>query len=372
MTADPDNSATAEPQKLRICQVIGGATDGGLQRHFVDLSNQLSARHDVIAIGHPRYRDRLANTVHYEELDLERSRHNPKALFDLYRVLRRHNPQIIHAHANKATSMVARVAGFLNARCVATIHGRKRQLRAYRKFDLVIAVSQELAATIPNDNTVVIHNGMAPIELPENVGPDYLREEFGIDADRPILVAVGRLVQVKGYDVLIRSLKQTRARLIIVGDGEEQKSLEALAKQLNVEDRVHLVGFRTDAPAIMASADMMVISSHREGFPYVLTEALHVRQLIVSTQVPGVGEFLPESFIVPVNNPEALAAVINRVLDDREAATRDFEPVWQRAANELTLEAMATKTEALYRGLLGAGRGAADRLQEGFDIEAKA
>jgi glycosyltransferase involved in cell wall biosynthesis len=323
-----------------------------LERHFTDLCNQLADRHDVIAIAHPDFKSKLSSQVRLEPLDLSAWRYQPAALFKLYRALRKHRPQVVHAQANKAAAMVGALRPVLRIKTVATIHNFKRSTRMYRSFDRVIAVSHHTAKQLGHPRTDVIYNGIEPPVHVVRTGLAYLQEALGREFAQPAVLAVGRLVAAKGFELLLRTWVDVPGFLVIVGDGPERARIEALLRELGLSDRVLLAGYRDDIVALLANADMMVISSFKEGFSYVLAEGLHVRQIAVATRVPVAMEILPEDFLVDYGDPQALAETIKRALRDPEATRRAFEPVWEFAARELTLKRMVEKTEQVYQKLL--------------------
>ena len=336
---------------MKICQILGSRGRGGLERHFVDLCNGLAQRHEVIAIAHSEFASRLDESVRFEAMDLDGWRHHPALLYKLYRTLTRHQPQIVHAQANKAAAMVGSLRRLLDAKSVATVHNLKRDTQMYRSFDRIIAVSHETAAQFEPAQTEVIYNGIEPPSAPDRADHDFLCDVLGVKLASPTAIAVGRLVPAKGFDLLLRAWKDIAAALVIVGEGPEQTRLENLIREYGLGDRVLLAGYRNDVIDLLASADLLVISSHKEGFSYVLAEALHVRRLAVATRVPVAMEILPEEFLVDCGDAAQLAATIDRVLRDRDAAQRAFAPVWEFAAHELTLARMVERTERLYEKL---------------------
>lgn len=338
---------------MKICQVLCSRGTGGLERHFVDLCNALAERHELIAIAHPEFRDRLHARVVLEPLDMSGWRRNPATLLRLYVLLRRHRPQIIHAQANKAAAMLATLRPFLRARWVATVHNLKRDTRMFRGYDALIAVSKQVAAQFARPRVEVIYNGIDPATVRAVSNADELRALVGGHRG-PLCIAVGRLVPAKGFDLLLRAWTEVEAPLFIVGDGPERPRLAALIRDLDLGRRVRLLGFRRDVPALLAAADLMVIASRNEGFPYVLVEGLHAQRVIVSTRVPGATDILPPQFLAEYGDAPALAAAVNHVLHALPAARAACAPAWQFAARELTLTQMAQRTERVYESLSSA------------------
>ncbi len=342
---------------LKICQVIASQSWGGLEKHFVELCNRLALRHEVTAIGHEDFRGRVTERVKYVTLDLTRSRWNPIMLWKLRRALREARPRIIHAHANKATAMVGFAGRGLGAKFVGSVHGFQKSTGMYRRCDRVIAVSKTIGERIPNANVDIVYNGVEPPVLPATLRDNpraFLKQALSLDTPRPIAITAGRLDPVKGYDVLLRAWREIDAVLLIAGEGEERGNLQSQISDLKLQDRVHLLGHRSDVPALMAVCDLAIISSRREGFPYVLCEALIVRTPMVSTRVPGAMEILPAEYLAPPEDAPALAACLRRALGDLPATRAAYEPVWQFAAENLTIDAMMRKTEAVYERALAA------------------
>ena len=338
-------------QPLHIAQVMAsGPVFGGLEKHFVELCNGLSAQHEVLAIAHRAHGHGLHKRVTFQPIDLTFSRRSPLNFFRLHRAIKNFQPDVVHAHANKAAAMIAALSRFTSARTVGTVHGFKSNNRSFANFDAVIAVSPAIHEHIGLPQACVICNGIPLAKAPPH-DPQYFVRQFELLQERPVVVSVGRLAAVKGYDGLIKAWSGVDADLLIVGEGPERDTLTTLITQLDLKDRVHLVGYRDDVPAIMAHSDLVVISSEREGFPYVMVEALHLEKIIVATRFPGADKLLPESYIVPYGEPAELRQAINAALANRQQAAQNYRPTWQDAKRRFTVESMVEQTNAVYRQL---------------------
>jgi len=334
---------------LRIMQVMGtGDQYGGLERHFFDLCNQLSQNHEVIAVCHPAHASRLSKEVHFESLGKRIGRRNPFTLFRMASLLRHWHPDVVHTHANLATEIVSTIRGVTSARRVATVHGLKKRHHAFRHCHQIIAVSQGVAESVPFQNVVVVKNGIRRPTLAPEGNRSWIAREFQLAADVPIAVSVGRLVPEKGFDLLLEAWRDISAQLVIVGEGPLRPQLERQIEKEGLGQKVRLAGFRTDVPALLDSADLKVIASRREGFPYTLIEALMHRKIIVSTDVPGAEDFVPSPFLVPRFDVSALQQCLQKTLADLDKARMEFEPAWEQAARELTLEAMTANILRTY------------------------
>jgi glycosyltransferase involved in cell wall biosynthesis len=337
---------------LRIAQLMAsGPASGGLEKHFADLCSGLACDNQVLAIADPIQANALHSGVEFVPFDFSGSRRNPFTLMRIYRLLKKFRPDVIHVHANKAAAIVASLRYFSNAKRVATVHGFKNSNRVFRHFDSVICVSSVVRDRVDLPQTVVIPNGIHNVTR-RHRDDAYLTREFGIIRHRPIVVTAGRLAPVKGYAGLIEAWQGVEADLVIAGEGPERDNLTALIKRLGLLHSVHLVGYRNDVPNLLANADMVVISSEREGFPYAMVEALHMEHVIVSTQFPGSADHLPPQFLVPYGDIAALRSKIQSTLGNLDAAKHAYRPIWQRAQTDLTVGHMVKRTAQVYSDVL--------------------
>lgn len=339
---------------LSVCQVLASREDGGLERHFIDLCGALAgAGCRVTAVADPRYAPAFGGQVRFVPLDMRPGRFHPFQRRRLYRVLRAAGCDLVHAHAGKAAAMLAPLRSRLGVPMLATVHGLKRDTRMLRHFDRIVAVSRAVAASLHGAGRVcTIENGIAPVAVDAALAA-RLRAELPGDASLPPVLACGRLVAVKGFDTLIDAWRDVPARLSIAGDGPLRDTLAARMRQAGLAERVALLGERSDVPALMAATDLFVMSSRREGLPYVLLEALHARRPVVATRVGGAVDLLPPTCLVPVDDPVALADAVNHALQDDSSCRRRMPKAWDYARRELTLATMAARHVALYRELLG-------------------
>lgn len=151
-----------------------------------------------------------------------------------------------------------------------------------------------------------------------------VEHEWIVRKECPVLVAAGTLAPWKGFADLIRAMKvlslRRRARLVILGDGPERSELEALIVELALSDVISLQGYVENPLKFFARADVFVLSSHVEGLPNVLVEAMSCGCTPVSTDCPtGPKEVLQDGkygYLVPMRDPIAMAAGIARALDN--------------------------------------------------------
>ncbi len=332
---------------MKICHILAGNEEGGLENHVVTLCNALVKDNDISVIAHEKYRDRFDDKVHFYSLDLAKGRKNPLLLVRLWRTIRQIDPDIIHAHANKAAAMVATLRRFLPEKIkrIATLHSKKKNLSSFETFDHVIGVSHEVIKKIQNPNKSVVYNGIEWHDQEKKRG--YIATHFGM-SEVFTLCSVGRLETVKNFSLLISSIHNLDVQLLLVGTGSCESKLKKLVKQLDIEDKVIFTGYREDAVEIIEDADLLIISSDKEGFPYVLVEALLAKTPVVSTDVSDVKTVLPEFSVVPVGDQEKLEQAISYMQSHYETVLESYQNAFTFAKTHFTLDAMVAGTQKVY------------------------
>jgi len=335
---------------VKICQVLGGNEEGGLEKHFVELCNQLTWYEEVHVIAHEKYRTRFDQSIVFHAVDLSKGRRNLLVLYRLFRLINKINPDIVHAHANKAVEMIRFVKPLLHPsiKCIATLHSKKRNLKSFEMFDHVIGVSHEVLKALKNPHQSVVYNG---IDITAPKRDSHFLEQFGIK-DEFVVCAVGRLEKVKNFPLLIRAIRDLDVKLLIVGEGSQETYLRNLVKEIHIEDKVVFTGFRKDALEIIAHSNVCAISSEREGFPYVVVEALLLYIPVISTDVSDMKEILPSSYIVPLDDETYLSKKIHFMQTHYNHVLQEYQEVFDFSANTFTLATMTQETLSVYKKVL--------------------
>lgn len=178
----------------------------------------------------------------------------------------------------------------------------------------------EWAATVVDESKVVVIANAVTVRRPET--------PVGCSIDRQATVAaMGRLTWAKGFDVLLRAFAACAAlhpawNLILIGDGEERERLGALARTLGIQDRVLMVGRMTRPEVTLRQAGVFVLPSRYEGFPNALLEAMACGTPTIATEyAPGSESVVRhgvDGLLVPVDDVEALAAALSRLMGDAD------------------------------------------------------
>lgn len=338
------------PTQLTIALVLAtpGTTWGGMEQHTADLAHALTRRgHRVHVFGHKTYRDKFEADVHFHTLPVQLGRRNLWLQLTLRRRLRALSPDILHAQGNKAAHLADKCRQYARI-CLGTVHGTKSSHNAFARLHGVIAVSPRILDSLRHPHAQLIYNGVNPDRqyLPADGAPE-------LPAGVTNVIAVGRLEPVKGFDALIRAWAKLGAQaddcqLTLFGEGSQHSQLEHLVRRLKLENSVTLAGFRKDLAPVYRAAKLTVISSEREGFPYVLAESLLYGCPVVSTPISGPRDLLPAASLSTGHQDQDLADLIARALTDLEGLARSQRSAMAFARETLTVKTMAEQTEAVY------------------------
>lgn len=227
---------------------------------------------------------------------------------------------------------------------------RRREVvaRTLRSAQAVFAVSQDLrektiALGVDPDRVHVVYRGVDEAFVP---GPRAeARRRLGLAEDGEVVLWVGKMVPVKGLEVLLDAFAglvraRPQASLVLVGDGPRRGAVEQQIRALGLQDRVRLVGLVESErlPDWYRAADVTALSSHSEGIPNVLRESLACGTPYVATRVGGIAELgdHPALRLVPAGDAAAMAAALAEALARRERIPADYvQRGWSAYAEKL-------------------------------------
>lgn len=236
--------------------------------------------------------------------------------------------------------------------------------------DQVVAVSNSVSATLATQVTgnklQVIHNGLELSFFNAALAnrSNRLKEELNIPLDCIMVTGVGRIVFDKGFDYFIETARlvlqkhQHKTHFVLVG-GEENIDFTNLLKQkiseYAISDNFHFMGFREDVADILAISDIFVLSSRKEGHPYVMLEAMASECAVVAFDCAGVEETIEEGisgFIVPIGDINAMAEHLIMLIDSVELRDSLAKAAKKRIKAFFTADKTATGLMTVYEKLL--------------------
>jgi len=229
----------------------------------------------------------------------------------------------------------------------------------HRRADHVIAVSEGQAAKVirsgtPPERVTVIHNAIRSERfdaVPDSAWGNKLRSLFPKPTPAFLLGTAGRLSPEKGFDLLIHAMRIIRDHsfsvgLAIFGEGFLRKSLEKQIRTQGLQDIVQLPGFTEELDLFLPHFDLFVQSSHTEGLPNVLLEAMAAKTPVVATNVGGTSEVVDDGItglLVPPGDANALADAICRLLTVPERLTAMGNAARNRVQTLFTFENQADR-----------------------------
>ncbi len=212
---------------------------------------------------------------------------------------------------------------------------------------------------IAADKCTLIPNGVGPLP-PSDVSRAELLAELKLPADTRLIGAVGRLWPQKRIKDLIWAadlLKVIRddVHLLVIGDGPHRARLERFRRQVEIEDRVHFLGHRSDVPRFMPHFDVVWLASEYEGLPNVIMEAMAAGVPVVASDIAGNRDLVVQGetgYLVPLGDRAAFARQTRILLDDAELSRRFGAAGRERVLREFSVERMIARHAELYRELL--------------------
>jgi L-malate glycosyltransferase len=295
-------------------------------------------------------------------------------LVGLVRYLRKSDAQILQAFFTEA-SLIGPLLGWLSG--MKYVASRRdlgiwyspailRYLRAARGLvDTVIVNSKAVrdlvtgAEKIPAGKIRVIINGLDVTPQAPDLNQDAQRAGLPHHESTLVTGIVANLKRVKRIDVLLRAFVQVRmrvasSRLVIVGEGELEHELKALAAELGIADAVEFTGRVEEPSSLIGGFDIAVLCSQSEGMSNALMEYLRAGKPVVCTNVGGNPELVEHGgngYLVDVGDVDGLAAAIIRIADDRELYAAMSAQASQ-SVRQYSLEAMVQQHMDVYRGLV--------------------
>ena len=291
----------------------------------------------------------------------------------LRRVIRAERVDIVHAHTAHAVSLGAlatvgtRVPLVVSRRVDFALRRNAGTRWKYGRAAVIIAISHAVADVLRRSGVsasriVVVPDGTDLHRVVAPASAESLASR-GVRG-RPLVVQVAQLVAHKDPLNIVRAVATARQRLprmagLLVGDGPLRSAVESEVKSLGLEGALQVVGYRPDADALLASADIACLSSREEGMGSVLLDALAFGVPVAATRAGGIPEVVEEGvtgLLAPAGSPGELADVIVRLATD-EALRAKMSAAARARAADFSVAKMAERTLAVYARVLGPPEG---------------
>jgi glycosyltransferase involved in cell wall biosynthesis len=259
--------------------------------------------------------DRLpCNTVFFNYKKKHISGIIPRALPSLYRYIKDNNIEVVIVHRYKPSYMLALIAPFLRSstKVIAVFHGlkefdrKRRQIVGkifYTKKWRIVGVSQAVVDDLvnkglPQDRVKLIRNAINTQELVKNqLSKTDALDKLSLPDNKLLIGTLGRVKPVKGHDLLIQGfaplcVENQNIHLAILGGGEFEATLNKIATDLNIADRVTITGDLPNGYQYLAALDIFIMPSRSEGLPIAMLEAMATSLATIGSKVGGIPEAL--------------------------------------------------------------------------------
>lgn len=359
---------------MKIMHIISGGDKGGAKTHMFALLDELCKMADVTVVC-------LMRGVFYEEI-IERDvrtvllEQNNRMDFSVCRKIEKmaidEGFDIINVHGARANVIAMRLnKRKLNIPIVTTVHSDplldfdgfiKRSvfmnlnLVALKRLKYKIAVSDYIydmlteRGYMPNDIRTV-YNGMDFRTEEEHISKEEFARKYNIpyDPENVYMGVAARFSHVKGVDIFIKSAakvlkKSDKARFVIIGEGEDESKLKALAKDLGIADKIYFLGFVKEIYDFFNFIDINMLTSRSEGFPYCLLEGAKAHKATIATAIGGIAQLIIEGetgLLFESENTTECADKILYLINNRDKIQELGEAIYQKASSEFSNEALA-------------------------------
>jgi glycosyltransferase involved in cell wall biosynthesis len=369
---------------IRVAYVLDNLNTGGTELNAVRTAERLDrSRFDVRFMAmqpHGPLRGRLdAAGIQVHDINIP-GLLTPGAFrrgAEVRDLIRRERVVIVHAHDPYANVFMVPWAHRGGASLIAShrwwrsVHRRRVRLAnriAYRFADRVLANSESVGELVvreervPRERMIVVPNfvddaAFTPMDIERRRA---LRSQFGIAEDHVAVGVVANLYAVKNHALLVRVASRLAAawpnvRYVLVGEGAERTSLTALARALGVQERIILPGRVSHEPGLGGAFDIAVLTSHEEGFPNWVVEAMAAGRPVVATAVGGVPDAVVDGetgYLVNPDDESAFADSLERLLRDEPLAQRLGVQGRERARRLYHETRVMSTLQALYEELV--------------------
>jgi glycosyltransferase involved in cell wall biosynthesis len=380
--------------KKKILFLITKGNFGGAQRYVFDLATSLpkAAFDIVVACGEgglliEKLKEKNIRTIEIESLNRDIKIINEFKVFkNLIKIIKSEKPDIIHLNSSKIGllgSLAVLYVNFLSIihnskfiiHSVFTAHGwafneNRNFLSKIAIYFLhwltillcntTIAVSEKARKDIAflpfvKNKIKVVYNGISEFETLSKEEARIILDNH--ESSKTIIFSILELHKNKGIDVALKAIsrlpQEIKEKIIynVAGDGEEKENLEKLAKELKIENLVKFLGFVPDAKKLLSGADIFLLPSRTEAFPYVILEAGFVGLPIIATSVGGIPEVIHDmqnGILIHPRNPKEISEAILYYLNHPQKMSEFGSEIHKTISTTFTLEKMIIETLKIY------------------------
>jgi len=370
-------------RKTKILYIITKGSWGGAQRYVYDLTVNLSKERffPVVACGEGGIlAEKLkAAGIRVESIPgLQRNIgivNELKVLRNLFSLIEKEEPDIVHLNSSKAAALGALAARLLGVRgIIFTAHGfpfrepRPALSRTIIKLVtwLTVVLSTKTVCISKDDYAEAAHWPLADGKIsyiPNGIGSEQkllgrraarleLAALTGQNLTRKkIIGTIAELTPNKGLVHALQAFTELPYLLAVIGGGEEYSNLKTFINRNNLRQRVFLTGFVDNPGRLLKGFDLFLLPSRKEGLPYVLLEAGRAELPVIATKVGGVADLIDEGksgLLVPPADPQSIRRAVERYFTDETLRKTCAKGLKKKVKNNFSLQLMLERTSALY------------------------
>ncbi|TDL87400.1 glycosyltransferase family 1 protein [Vibrio vulnificus] len=362
---------------MRILHLNAGNETGGGMFHIMSLLNQLNKEECLLGVfeNGELYRRAMSSGIQ-TELFKQQSKYDLSILKPLRDFIRLNNIDIIHTHGPRANIYGAFIKRLIKCPWLLTVHssphhdflgqGVKGKLftglhvRSFQYADHILAVSDRFKQDLIDQgiHSTKITKILNGIDFEKELPFPFQREEFGFGKDDFIIIMPARLEPVKGHEFALAALSEVvsefpHVKLILAGDGSRRSALEEMVSEKGLSDHVYFLGYREDLDRIYPLGDITLLTSLSESFPLVLLEGARSGLPVITSDVGGVQELIPDrskGWITDIGNVEQLKQAICNALELKKSGdlTKIGLDLQKFAKNNFSIEILANNVYNVY------------------------
>ena len=320
---------------MKVAHLILNDAFTEIEQHLDEfLASKLKDRHVLIC------NDLIADNFNENILVYKIKNLGSRSFYDkciLKRLLSKINPDIVHTHGYKTSSIISSI-NKNQFKHVASVNGVQKNNKVYKEIDFVIGVNQKTIDGLNNNAAVVTHWWNPSLNK-----FDHKKNEYAL--------ALGRLEEEKGFDLLIDSWTNIDTKLIIIGSGNEKDklinmiNLKGLNKKITIIDNVK----ESELVNYYKNAKLLIISSRDEGGPRAALDALYLEIPVLSTDVGHMNKILPKELLAIADDQISLQSLLEKYVDKINTINQDA--VFEFITKEFSIDEIISQIQDIYKSL---------------------
>lgn len=333
---------------MKIIQVLAGGKHGGAETAFVDMCIamhdfgqhvQVITRANDIRVPRLRAAGLIVHILPFG------GRFDVYTTMKMRKIIKDFKPDIVQSWMSRASQKVPRWRESMNIPRYVTVArlGGYYKLKYFKPIEYFVTITPDIKTYLEKEGVQETHvRHISNFAEVDPVSKPIDRAQYGVPEGATVLLGLGRLHDSKAFDTLIKATAAVpNTYLWIAGEGPDRASLEALIAQLEVQNRVILLGWRDDRAALFQAVDICVFSSRYEPFGTVFVQSWAQKTPLITTNSDGPRQFVrdeEDGLIVPIDDVPAMSAAIKRVSDDPDLRERLINAGYARYSDEFTKE----------------------------------